>query len=794
MTARNLPRQGRETTARFLRRERLARDMLPYARLIDEATLETRDGQQIQIIHLTGFAFETADTQDLNYRKSIRDTLLRSLASSRLEIGAYLVRHLVRPDTPAGFLNPFARRLDELWRARLQDRRLFVNDLFITLARRPGLTRGKTLGFGRNQAWDAVGRARDRRDLDAARDNLIASLVSYGPRLLGAYEAGGETFSEPLEFLAFLSDGELRAVRKPAGDPGRSVIDRRISFGRDALEFSANDRSAAQLGAVVSIREYPPHSAPGQLDALMRAPHEMVISQSFAFVDRQTALNRINLSIRRMRAADDEALSLRRDLIQAKDDVAAGRAAFGHHHITVLIKAADFPALDAATADVQAALTDAGAIGVREDIALEASYWAQFPGNSAFIPRRALLSSGNFASLASLHNHPVGRPEGNHWGGAVCVLETTAASPYYFNFHAGDLGNFLLIGPSGSGKTVILNFLLAQAQRFDPKVVFFDKDRGADIFLRAMGGQYEVIRPGVATQFNPLQLPDTPSNRRFLQQWTAKLTTSNGEVLTAEDVALIAAAVSANYDQDISFRRLRYFRELFLGGRRPTPGDLASRLSPWLGEGDRAWLFDNEVDRMDLEARICGFDMTHLLDDPVLRTPAMMYLFHRVEERLNGQPSIIVVDEGWKALDDEVFVARIRDWEKTIRKRNGIVGFATQSAGDALESRIANAVIEQSATQIFLPNPKAQEREYRQGFGLSAHEFDLIRSLPDTSRCFLIRHGTESVVARLNLNGQRDVLTVLSGRERTVRLLDRIRAEVGDDPEAWLPRLLEEAR
>jgi type IV secretion system protein VirB4 len=171
-----------------------------------------------------------------------------------------------------------------------------------------------------------------------------------------------------------------------------------------------------------------------------------------------------------------------------------------------------------------------------------------------------------------------------------------------------------------------------------------------------------------------------------------------------------------------------------------------------------------------------------------------MYLFHRVEERLNGQPSIIVVDEGWKALDDEVFVARIRDWEKTIRKRNGIVGFATQSAGDALESRIANAVIEQSATQIFLPNPKAQEREYRQGFGLSAHEFDLIRSLPDTSRCFLIRHGTESVVARLNLNGQRDVLTVLSGRERTVRLLDRIRAEVGDDPEAWLPRLLEEAR
>ncbi len=102
--------------------------------------------------------------------------------------------------------------------------------------------------------------------------------------------------------------------------------------------------------------------------------------------------------------------------------------------------------------------------------------------------------------------------------------------------------------------------------------------------------------------------------------------------------------------------------------------------------------------------------MTQILDDPALRTPAMMYLFHRVEERLDGSPAIIVVDEGWKALDDDVFVRRIKDWEKTIRKRNGIVGFATQSAQDALESRIASAIIEQAATQIFMANPKAQRR------------------------------------------------------------------------------------
>jgi type IV secretion system protein VirB4 len=126
-------------------------------------------------------------------------------------------------------------------------------------------------------------------------------------------------------------------------------------------------------------------------------------------------------------------------------------------------------------------------IGVREDAALEPSFWAQFPGNTQFIPRKALISSANFAGPASFHSHPVGRASGNHWGPAVTLLETTAASPYYFNFHKGDLGNFLVIGPSGAGKTVVLNFLLAQSERFQPKVVFFDKDRGAEIFLRAMG-------------------------------------------------------------------------------------------------------------------------------------------------------------------------------------------------------------------------------------------------------------------------------------------------------------------
>ncbi|WP_164738979.1 type IV secretion system DNA-binding domain-containing protein, partial [Xanthomonas sp. BRIP62415] len=133
------------------------------------------------------------------------------------------------------------------------------------------------------------------------------------------------------------------------------------------------------------------------------------------------------------------------------------------------------------------------------------------------------VSTSNFASLASGHNFPTGEAEGNHWGQALTLLETTAAGPYYFNFHTRDLGNFTIIGPTGSGKTVVLNFLLAQARKYRPRLVCFDKDRGAELFIRAIGGRYDVLRPGSPSGLNPLQLDDTPANRQFLLDWVGLL-------------------------------------------------------------------------------------------------------------------------------------------------------------------------------------------------------------------------------------------------------------------------------
>lgn len=773
-------------------REASAGRHLPYARHVDDATIATRDGLLMQVIQLRGLLFETADSEELNYRKRLRDAMLQTIGTSQFALYHHIVRREVSPGLDGDYRDDFSRRLDTVWQDRLASKRLYVNDLYLTLVRRPMKGRAGWLDMarqfvGRAGEDDATHAAHDLRQLDVAREALVASLGSYEPRLLGVYETSDGVCSEPLEFLSRLYNGASRPVLLPMQDLGDYLPYRRVSFGQETVELGASGDLQRSFSAMISIKDYAGQTNAGMFDELLRLPFELTVSQSFGFVDRQAALGRMNLALRRMRSAEDEAISLRAELGQAKDEVAAGRAGFGEHHMSIAVHGTSPGEVDQGAAEVQATLADLGIVAVREEIAIEPTFWAQFPGNFKYIARRGLVSTGNFAGLASGHNFPVGKRDDNHWGDAVTLLETTAAGPYHFNFHQGDLGNFTVIGPSGSGKTVVLNFLLAQARKFAPRIIFFDKDRGAELFIRAIGGRYDVLRPGAPSGLNPLLLPDSAANRQFLIDWLAQLAGGTD----VEELDQIRDAVDANFSQPAEHRRLRHLVALFRGGHKAHPRDLWSRMAPWWGDGTRAWLFDNAADHTDLEAETVGFDMTQLLDDPVLRTPAMMYLFHRVEERLDGNPAIIVVDEGWKALDDEVFVTRIKDWEKTIRKRNGIVGFATQSAQDALESRIASAIIEQAATQIFMANPKARAVDYIDGFGLSEHEYELVRALPDNAHCFLIRHGNESVVARLDLSGERDLLTVLSGRESSVRLLDAIRAETGDDPADWLPVLIE---
>jgi type IV secretion system protein VirB4 len=768
---------------------------IPYTCLLDEHTIKTREGHVLQIIKLDGAAFETADQSLINLRQNARASFLHGLSSNRIALYHHMIRRRISPEMEADFEDPFCADLDHAYRQNLAAKKLYANEHYLTIICRPakgpvGMAEQilGALSSKIDRARQNEGLSGAHKELRAASARAMAALSEYNPRLLGLRETESGLFAEHLGFLAALINLDFSPVRPPLGDIASYLPRRRLFFGDETIGVRGPARGGDKRAAILSIKDYADETGPGMVDGLLDLPHEFVLTQSFAFVGRQAALSAMNLQRRRHAAGGEGAHSLDEDLEEAIDHVASGRAVFGEHHLTLLMSGADERALDSAVNNACSVLGNLGIQAVREDMNMEAAFWAQLPGNFAYIARRAMISHANFAGFCALHAYPRGNKSGQHWGAAITLLETTSGTPYWFNFHARDTGNFTLIGPTGGGKTVLLTFLHAQAQRLRPRTVYFDKDRGAEIYMRAIGGDYHIVRAGMPSGLNPLQLSDTRANRAFLREWLSLLVTSGHNAhLDAEDAQAIAEAVNASYDLPAHERRLSTLAPILGGHKGKGPDSLHARLARWHSGGERAWLFDHAQDTLTLSNANIGFDMTQILDDPVSRAPWLLYIFHRVNDLLSGEKLIIMLDEGWKLLDDPVFEARIKDWMKTIRKMNGLVGFATQSAGDAIQSPVSGTIIEQSPTQIFLPNPQASERDYMGGFNLTRRELEIIRRLAPSSRCFLVKHGSESVIARLDLGGMEQFIGVLSGRAHTVRLLEDIRARAGEDPANWLP-------
>ena len=779
------------------RRERPVASHIPYTRHVDDHVVRTRDGLVMIFLKLEGYSFETADISEINSRLLARNDIVRTLANSRFALVGHVIRREVKPHIASTFDNALCREIDTRYDAALSKRRMFVNELYVTVVRRPLQGQAGTFDailtkiLGRkDQAGESVAVQTALTELRDAATAVRENLAAYGARQLGVVRRDGVWFSEPLEFLVQLVNGGLpRPMHLPRMALADALAQKRIFFGKNAVEIRGAGPGDTRFGAMVSIREYPAQTGPGSFDNLLRVPHEFIATQSFAIVDRPEAARQIDRVARQVDMSDEAGSIVAEHLDEARDELLASESIYGEHHMSVMCLGRDLAEVAAAVTSVGAALTDRSVIWTREDLNSEPAFWAQLPGNFPYIARKAVISSKNFAGFTSLHNYPSGRPVGNHWGPAISVFETTSQTAYYYNHHVRDLGNFTVVGPSGSGKTVFLSFISAQSQRVEPrpKLLFVDKDRGAEIFIRAMGGQYEVLVPGEPTGFNPLSLPDTAPNREFLFQLLGfMLRPANGGELSASEEQVIRNAIAAALSAGPDGRTLKAFSTLLRGRIRAGEGDLLGRLESWMRLDQRGWLFNNDTDQFSVSS-IFGFDMTRVLDDPVIRTAALMYIFHRTEELLTGDPVMIFLDEGWRLLDDPVFAFFIKDKLKTIRKQNGIIGFGTQSAADIVRSSSASTLIEQTATNVFFPNPKADDESYARAFRLSSREVAWIRSTVPESRSFLIKHGRDSVIARLNLSGMPDLIKVLSGRTETVAELDSLRARVGDDPEVWLP-------
>jgi type IV secretion system protein VirB4 len=342
----------------------------------------------------------------------------------------------------------------------------------------------------------------------------------------------------------------------------------------------------------------------------------------------------------------------------------------------------------------------------------------------------------------------------------------------------------MVIGPTGSGKTVLLNFLCAQAQKFNCRLFFFDKDRGAEIFLRAIGGRYMIPEASKVSGFNPFQLEDNNENRSFLVDFLKALVTVGDATLPAYEIDRINEAVKGNYKLPKAQRKLRNIAPFMgLGG----PGSLASRLAMWHSGGSHAKLFDNDDDLINFNSARCfGIEMGHILQDKASIGPVLLYLFHRIQSSLDGSPTMIVLDEAWALIGNPVFAPKIKDWLKVLRKLNTFVVFATQSVEDATKSSISDTLVQQTATQIFLPNLKATAL-YREVFMLTEREFNLVKTTDPASRFFLVKQDNDGVIARIDLSGMDEIIRVLSARIDTVLIMDEVIDQVGEDPEDWLP-------
>jgi type IV secretion system protein VirB4 len=802
-----------------LRREREASERVPYLAHVSEHVVKTTFGDFVQVIRLEGVSFESADDETLSAWHERLNVLWRNLGSPTLALWTHIVRRPARLATEVDLRPGFANQLHARYQRRLAAETLMVNELYLAVVYRPasGVATGliaRTLA----RAQPSASRLELEEALDACAklsQTIAASLAGYEPSLLGTYNHDGRLCSAIYEYFGLLINGEWQRMPLGRAPANRQLATSRLLFGTEALEYRLPVGS--RVGAMLGIKEYPTPTTVGMYNRLLTAPFQFVLTQSFAFLTRGAGQTLLQRQYHRMANAGDFAISQAEELKSALDALSSNEFVMGEHHFSlqVLADVAESPVrehgahrlrtLNDNVALGRSLLADTGMTVAREDLALEAAFWSQLPGNFALRPRKAPISSRNFSAMAGLHNYPIGRASGNHWGDALTLLTTSARSPYYFSLHASDprepdggsrrdTGHTLICGPTGSGKTVLIGYLIAMLARTGTSQVVFDKDRGLEILVRALGGDYLPLKSGTPTGFNPLRLPLDLEHYEFLKVWLRALArTPRGHALTTREEADLDQALRGTLALEPADRGLSRLIEFL--DRTDLEG-LHARLARWCAgaRGEYAWVFDGGEDSVAprlAEHTVFGFDVTDFLNNEAIRTPVTLYLFHLVRSLLDGRRLVCWMDEFWRLLGDPAFVEFAKDGPKTWRKLNAVMCLATQSVGDVLTSPIARTLVEQTPTKVLFPNPDASAEEYLGGLGLTRREFQLVRDrMHPGSRQFLVKQGRHSVICELDLKGFDAEIAVISGRAANIVHMESALSACGSEPDQWLPEYL----
>ena len=788
-------------------------DFIPYACHWNEDTLLTKNGELMQVIKITGFSSEAIGSEKLDLREVIREAISQ-VRSDDFAFWIHTVRRLKNLDPGGEFPIGFSDDLNHAWKEEHGWNRTYVNEVYITiiktgnsvkLANKAVFIRSLFFVFlkkSQNEYLDGT-----LKELYEFVDKMLGVLEPFGAKRLRIYESRGVFYSEILQFLAKILNLSEFPVKVPINDIPFSINNSGIAVGFNTMEIRG--RRGKKFGAMFSLKEY--YELPGEtIDDFLQLPQEFIITQTLDFIRGRVALKEFSHQRLLLNVSKDDELAKLTGLDAIVKSDRKNDTDFGESQITILVFNDTINGLQEDITDMSDALTSLGILAPRRDLRLEECFWAQLPANFSYVQRQKPIATRLVGGFASLFNYPAGKRFGNYWGPAVTMFRTVHHTPFFFNFHVDDNGHTAIIGPRGMGKTVMTNFMVSEARKFNGRIFFFDQEDESKVFIKAIGGYYTHIDPSKASAeyaFNPLYIPDTPENRAFLKEWLAILAKAGTDYINEEkrekkDRVLLKPVsqeekihfgriVDAVYKLPEEKRRLStiapYFKELSDLG-------LEEKMSIWHGEGKYAHLFDNDINNLvDLSGKIYGFAVCDVVEDEITLGPVMSYLFHRIEMLLDGIPTIIVLDEAWTLVNNDIFAPKLENWLNRLRNKNAIVIFATEAVPDDQNDSVTNTIANSIATKIFLPNPDASDfyRAYKNVWELSESEYEVVSKIRGEKRQFMLKQAKEpSIVVNLDLSGLKEV-KILSGDDKTVIMMEDAIKERGEDPKEWLPAVYE---
>jgi len=753
---------------------------LPYVIELDDEVVRTRDNALMLSLEVRGIDGVTSGASAVSALRAGFAHLLDTLD----ERFTFYLHRMMRPaETGIAPIHgtSFAADIDRAWGRELNRRNLQDSVLILTVVRRQVAPLAVPL-FGKAAA--RVWGEDTARRLEELRE--VASILETG---LGIKTRRMKISDGSLVgFYASLLTGELRDhPRSPYCLLAEDAAGTSVQFCKGVIEIEEGT-SIPRLAAVLYVKSYATATWPGMLDAL-GAAQDTIITHSYTPIERGSIAERVKRRVAQMRSAEDIAATVEAQLFEAADKAESGALGFGVHQMTITVFAETEAALDAEVAHIRGIAHQNGMRLVREVTALEAAFFAMHPGNMDYRARDMTVSSINFADMAALHAADTGTEKARlPWATPITAFQTLQGSLHRFSFHEpGDPtaeptnGHTLVLGKSGGGKTTTVAFLAAQAQRAGGRTIIFDKEAGLKMAVHALGGRYAEVRAGRPTGLNPLATEAGERGEAWLLDWLVALLESRSGPMTPLQSEALKSAIAQNGKAREGLRNFQSFQELF--GDVGDGLDLAQRLREWGPDGRYGWVFGEASEPVvDFASHdVTAVDLTEILDLGTERTAILGYLFRRIEMLIEEKrPTLILIDEAWKVLDDEYFARKLAEWLVTARKKNVVVVMMTQFPSQIRGSK-ARSILEALPNQLLFPNGEAAPSDY-DSFRLTDGELDFVLNPIPGQRLVLSRSPRGSTVLNVDLKALGPLLTALGGGQAG---LNAFGADYAQRPKFW---------